>query len=229
MTDLRIIIEFIESKCVAIIKNIDQESIDVYKFLQTQFRSSDVSKNYLFQFVYRNFYRLDNAGLTKDFKIEYFKVMERYKNEDVPDYETVLTPFHDIRNLKDHDSLQFSFITKLLATIHDQLPIYDSAVAKVFGMKRPVVKEPERKLQLYKEQFKHIKGAYLIIMGQKLLPRTISEFNHRFPEHGLSDIKVLDFIFWSTGKLISSGSLNSEASLSEYTVTANQNHLQNLI
>ena len=65
------LIEFIENNSTEIIENIDFESIEVYNFLKSQFEMSNVTENYLFQFVFRSFYRLDNAGLTPKFKIEF--------------------------------------------------------------------------------------------------------------------------------------------------------------
>jgi len=48
--------------------NLNQGSIAVFKFLQSEFYKGDVSKNQLFQFVFCSFYRLNNAGLTPEFK-----------------------------------------------------------------------------------------------------------------------------------------------------------------
>ena len=67
------IINLINNNAQAIVNNISHESIDVYNFLRTQFDITNVAENYLFQFVYRSFYRLDNAGLTAQFKTEYFR------------------------------------------------------------------------------------------------------------------------------------------------------------
>ena len=58
------IAEWINIHSLEIIENIDQESVDVFNFLKTEYSKSDVTKNHLFQFVYRSFFRLDNAGLT---------------------------------------------------------------------------------------------------------------------------------------------------------------------
>lgn len=80
MTETKKIIDFIEENSDEIVENIEFESIVTYNFLKKQFADFDVRKNYLFQFVYRSFYRLDNAGLTSEFKNEYFIILEEYRN-----------------------------------------------------------------------------------------------------------------------------------------------------
>lgn len=50
-----------------IINNIAFESVNVYQFLHNEFNKGYFIKNNLFHFVYRSFYRLDNAGLSTAF------------------------------------------------------------------------------------------------------------------------------------------------------------------
>ena len=68
MRDALEIVEMIKDNEDEMINRISYESLDVYMFLKKEFEKSDVRKNYTFQFVYRSFYRLDNAGLTEEFK-----------------------------------------------------------------------------------------------------------------------------------------------------------------
>ncbi len=63
----------------AIIDNLAQESIDAYIFLKTQFDvTEDIRTHYLFHFVFRSFYRLDNAGLSSEMKQEYCKPLTNH-------------------------------------------------------------------------------------------------------------------------------------------------------
>lgn len=90
MKDIIEISDWIEKKSIEIIESIEQESIDVYNFLKMEFSNSNVNENHLFQFTFRSFYRLDNAGLTSDFKREYFKILENNRGEKQLDFEKVL-------------------------------------------------------------------------------------------------------------------------------------------
>jgi len=201
MEKIREISNWIENHSTEILENIDQESVDVYNFLKKEFNKSNVNENYLFQFVYRSFYRIDNAGLTPEFKKEYFKILEQYRNEKQFDFKYVLRRLFTIPNRKGQKTLQFSFVTKLFNTIDDSMPIYDSEVAKIFSLSRPYQSEFEIKLKKYLDQHETIQKGYEQIIEQNLLPKTIGLFDQVFKDNKLSEIKKLDFIFWSAGKI----------------------------
>jgi len=195
------IAEWIENHSTQIIKSIDQESVDVYNFLKKQFSESNITENYLFQFVFRSFYRIDNAGLTPEFKIEYFKILEQNRNEKQFDFKKVLRKLYSFPNRKGQNTLQFSFATKMSNTIDDKMPIYDSEVAKMFSMSRPYQSEFEIKLVKYLDQLNQIKNGYVQIVDRNLLPETIRLFDQAFKDNKLSEMKKLDFIFWSAEKI----------------------------
>ena len=54
----------IEGNGDSIVEAIGREAVDVYGFLADEFGRRSAVGNYVFQFTYRSFYRLDNAGLT---------------------------------------------------------------------------------------------------------------------------------------------------------------------
>lgn len=201
MKKIREITDWIENNSTEIIENIDQESVDVYNFLKTEFKKSNVNENYLFQFVFRSFYRIDNAGLTPEFKKEYFKILEKNRNEKQFTFEKVLRRLYSFPNRKGQSTLQFSFATKMFNTIDDIMPIYDSEVAKMFAMSRPYQSEFEIKLDKYLDQLDKIQNGYEQIINQNLLPETIGLFDQVFKNNKLSEMKKLDFIFWSAGKI----------------------------
>lgn len=184
-----------------IIENIEQESIDVFNFLKTEYSKSDVTKNYLFQFVYRSFFRLDNAGLTPEFKTEYFELLETNRKEKQFNFEKILKRLFDFPNRKGQNTLQFSFTTKMFNMIDNLMPIYDSEVAKMFGFSRPYNTEFEKKIDKYLYQFDVISKGYNEIRNERLLTKTIELFDDRFKKNNLSEMKKIDFIFWSAGKI----------------------------
>ncbi|RNI32247.1 hypothetical protein EFA69_02660 [Rufibacter immobilis] len=200
---IKAVVDFINQNAVAIINNLDKESIDVYNFLQKEFQQSDVEKNLVFQFLFRSFYRLDNAGLTPDFKSEYFRIMQEERSKTVIDLESALDRLYNFKNRQDNKSFQFSFVTKLFNTIDNSLPIYDSEVARVFGLCRPYQKDFKIKYKRLKEQLDLITEAYNAIISENLVHPAISLFDSKFKNHQLSDMKRLDFIVWSAGKVMS--------------------------
>ena len=197
------IIGLIDNNSQAIVGNISRESIDVYNFLKTQFDVTNVIENYLFQFVYRSFYRLDNAGLTKEFKAEYFNILEEYRYQDNFDYLIILKRLYDIPNYRGLNTLQFSFVTKMQNTISNSSPIYDSEVAEVFSFKRPKYNLSfEDKVKFYLEQLSMISQTYDLLIQNDNLGQIMILFDNNFPNHNLDKTKVFDFLFWSAGKVI---------------------------
>ena len=196
------ILQFIEENSTIIVDNIDFESLEAYIFLKSQFESSNVSKNYFFQFVYRSFYRLDNAGLTREFKDDFFKILEEFRNVSVIDYELILKRLDKFPNIKGQNSFQWSFVTKMAHTIDNNRAIYDNEVENVFNLpsiySRPTF---EKKLILSIANLNIIQNNYEVILEKNLLPLTFTKFDNKFHNYDLSEIKKMDFIFWSSGKI----------------------------
>jgi hypothetical protein len=185
---------------------ISEEDIDVYVFLMERFQSSKrhISNDHLFQFIYRSYYRLDNAGLTNEFKTEYFKIMEGLSDCIEIDLRAICNRLKQFKNIRKQVSLQFSFCTKLIATINPEYPIYDSFVAEVFNFSLP------SKTRLYEEKLDEYMKFYIylsevtrfllrnesIIELCKLLTKKLSKWEE------ISDNKKIDFIIWTVGKII---------------------------
>lgn len=201
MAENKEIVNFIENNSSKIIENIEFESIATYNFLKEQFTDSNVRENYLFQFVYRSFYRLDNAGLTPEFKNKYFIILEDYRDQEDFNFSDILQRLYVIPNSRGFKTFQFSFTTKMLNIIDEQMPIYDSEVAKTFGFIRPYTPSFDKKLDIYLNKYEVIKDTYLEILNKHLLPKTNICFDEKFKEYKINEIKKLDFIFWSAGKL----------------------------
>lgn len=192
-----------------VIQNLDRESIDVYNFLKTEFGKGDVSKNYFFQFVFRSYYRLDNAGLTPEFKSRFFELMEENRNNKSVEIEDLLLELEkyprikEIKKEEDKGSFQFSFATKLINTIDPTYPIYDSKVSKaIIGTVYNPSGDFPKKLKAYQARHEVIRNTYSYILESKSFSDLFSSFDNSFPNNGLSDLKKLDFIFWSYGKLV---------------------------
>ena len=196
------IVSLISEKEHEIINNISIESIDVYKFLQDEFKKGNVNTNYLFQFVYRSFYRIDNAGLTDEFKIEYFKIMEEKRFSYNLDPQEIFMRLYLFKTRQDKHTIQFSFSTKLIHTINVDFPIYDSNIAKVFNFPTSYLEDIKKRVIRYLDQQNIIIEVYKSILDKKLLISTIQLFDKTFIDNKLPNIKKLDFIFWSCGKIL---------------------------
>lgn len=194
----------INASSVQIIGNLQEESLAVYCFLHEQWKSQSAVDNKIFQFVFRSFYRLDNAGLTDEFKKKYFELLEDSRSSQ-PNIKEICEHLYKIRNRRGLMSLQFSFVTKLANTVNSSLPIYDSEVAKMYGYRAPLSSRPvperiDHLLKFYAE----LSDDYNKIISEGLLDKTLELFDKTFQKYTnkVSQNKKLDFIIWSAGKLM---------------------------
>lgn len=194
----------IDTNANKIVHLIGQESVDVYRFLSKRFREQDPKGDRVFQFIFRSFYRLDNAGLTDEFKTKFFELLSIAKTEQQADISEIVRSLFDIPNRKGQASLQFSFATKLAATVEPTSPIYDAEVASVFGFRAPYNYKPfEQRLSEYTSFYTKLKSLYQTIIDKDDLKEARAMFRSQYQctESDVPETKVLDFIFWSAGKL----------------------------
>jgi hypothetical protein len=201
-SEVKNICKFIVDKEQQIITNLDLESVFVYQFLQSEFKKGNITTNYVFQFLFRSFYRLDSAGLTKEFKAEFFKILEDLRVAKEPNFRAVDDRLAKIKDRQGRTPIQFSFITKMLNTIDDNFPIYDSEVSSMFEFKRPgYSKLRDERLVEYDYQHSKLYSSYQLILKNHLLDSSLKLFMAKFPNVKISQTKMLDFIFWQAGKL----------------------------
>jgi hypothetical protein len=186
------------------VKRLGQEPIDVYCFLTEQFRSKPVTSNYVFQFVFRSYYRLDNAGLTESFRREYFSQMELARTTGEVDIPELIRRLEAFPTRKGKSSQQVSFSTKLAHTINPKYPIYDAEVKNVFSLKGPDYKKrPQQRAADFMASYRNLTSIYDDILKQNLLAKPLKSFRDEYHCDAdiVPDTKALDFIFWSAGKL----------------------------
>ena len=202
---------WIESNITSVLAHIDPESIAVYNFIQERFQTNTVAQDLIFQFIFRSYYRMDIAGLSPEFKKRYFELMEVCRKQSQLDFTEVVTSLYHIHNLRKdpRPTVQFSFISKMFSTIDAQRPVYDREVARMFSYMTTPIGSLEKKLETYLHRYEHIQSSYQTILKDNLLPKITNAFDQNFQEHGLSEVKQLDFIFWAAGKFKKKGSVNA--------------------
>ncbi|PRA28002.1 hypothetical protein [Pseudomonas poae] len=194
---------WVERRATELLGELSAESIAVYQFLSDRFAVEDPAQDWLFQFVYRSFYRLDSAGLSADFKERYFELMSIAKSAGTVDLREIARELGDFPNLKGQSSLQFSFATKMAATVCPHKPIYDTEVASIFGFQRPPPHKPfEVRLEMYLLFYSGLQKLYDQIIEEGAFKQVRAQFRSKFrnTEGYVSDHKALDFIFWAAGR-----------------------------
>jgi|SRR3989344_8314714 len=166
-----------------------RESIEVYLFIQQNFPAKINDK--FFRFVYKSFYGLNNAGLREECKNKYFKLLESKENS----LQKILITLYEYPTLKGYNSYQLSFATKLLHTLDNSLPIYDSNIASLFKL-------PPKKSDLTRciKTYNLLKEKFGLLLKDSQIQEHIHKIKKTYRAEKISDAKILDFMLWSIGK-----------------------------
>jgi hypothetical protein len=169
-----------------------EESIRVYEWLDVHKENPD---NPVFQFVFRSYYRIDNAGLTSDWKVRYFKFLSERERH----LKTILEGLYHIPTKKKVKSLQFSFATKLLHTLDTNQPIYDSKVADLLGLPVKKGKDFAANINTCIAVYGKLQKAQQQLLLDEGIMNQIAALKVRYNSQ-ISDGKALDFLLWNVGK-----------------------------
>jgi hypothetical protein len=157
---------------------------------------------------------LDGGGLSPEIKRTFFELFEQYKQVDLSHYwsqplSEIVERLYQIPSLKSQNTVQFSFATKLLNTLNNRIPIYDSEVKMVFGFADAYSTDYKKRVERLLSYHQVISDTYSIINRDNLLGLTLDKLDSKFPMYThIPEIKKLDFVFWAAGKLMRSTSKN---------------------
>ena len=191
------LIDKIAAKEEEILTGLNEESIAVYSFLKNEYRKGDILNNHVFQFAFRSYYRLDNAGLSPIQKKRYFEML----SEKIEDLSFILSELYELPTLKNRKSIQFSFATKLLNMLDDNKPIFDSYISNLTKLKVKGSTKSEKIVSCVKI-YESLTNLYLQLKLENEMRTLIAKFRNRFIRYNenISDTRALDFIIWSLGK-----------------------------
>jgi hypothetical protein len=100
---------------ISTINKLEKRKNDVarYFYITSVFAQNEpISGNEEFKKAYKSFYVMSTAGLSQQHFEKYFELLDRRINN----LETILNELYEIKTLKQQNSLQFSFSTKLLSS-----------------------------------------------------------------------------------------------------------------
>jgi hypothetical protein len=152
---------------------------------------------------YRKFWAMGGAHLNAKFYPAYFALLNNIRNER-PSADTATGLAEVTRQLYDasedsrgRKSVQFSFATKLMHTVHPRLPIYDSMVAEFFFWQGPKKKSIEGRIGEYVSFHGFLIDEYDRIVKYGLLTKAIELFRIRCTQQCWTDEKIIDSLIWA--------------------------------
>jgi hypothetical protein len=200
------IIKSLNKEKDTIIENIPQEYIDVYCFIHEQYKTlgKKIVDDSLFKFVFRKYYMIRISAQVSE---PFFPVLTDFTLNDSDKFEEkVREVLHMLKLRKDKTGefkMEYSYGSKLLHTVSNRYPIYDSQVRKALGLKEPYGTTPEEKTESFLSVYNEIRQSYEYIIKNNSLEMIIEELKSKRDISKLRDnpIKVLDFIFWAKGRI----------------------------
>jgi len=175
-----------------------------YKEIMSLFRNTNVSKDISFQRKFKYFYKVNRRN--DKFYKAYFSFLELNKSSN-PIFSDTLKHFYKIgksgKNGELVYSLEFSFVSKLLATLNPDLPVWDSNVFICLGLRNPGNWLPkEKRIEKAKEIYNKLIEWYKCFLKSEKGCNWIKLFNEKYPDSDITPVKKIDFILWQRGARI---------------------------
>ena len=184
--------------------------IDPYMTLQTIFQNGSILNNGNFKTIYRKYWQLNAARLSDTFCDHYFQVLEKNRNKEDRNIKEVVEDLYRVSsNAKNKKTLQFAFATKLLHTIDNTLPVYDSLVADFYFL--PQIKlnwKYDKKISTYLKAYEFLQKEHKRILDGKLLSSAITRFRTHFAlPASYTDQKIIDTLLWKFTSVLRAGAI----------------------
>lgn len=160
-----------------------------YQWLQQQFAANvNAHGDATFRRRFNHFYRVRRNTV---WQASYFALIGIARQQALQ-FNAVLDALRQATN-----RLEASFASKLIATINPTLPVIDKFVLKNVGLTLPAQNVPNRAAAIVRVHaaLQDSFSAYLQSADGQYL---VSEFNRRYPNAGITEVKMLDLVLWQT-------------------------------
>jgi len=203
--------QFINENIAKVLDTVDRKrDIDPYLKMAEMFSAGSVFDNYEYKTTYRKYWQLNAARLSDSYCNHYFQVMEDYRHKDQIGIEAVVKALYEVpSNSKGIKTIQFSFATKLLHTIDNTRPVYDSLVGDFYFF--PQIKPSwkyDKKLSAYIHAYDFLLREYKRVLVKGLLSESLQKFRERFRlPHAYTDQKIVDTLLWKFSSYARTGAI----------------------
>ncbi|MBI1814602.1 MAG: hypothetical protein HYR72_06470 [Deltaproteobacteria bacterium] len=161
-----------------------------------------------YQSKYRAFWAMNAARLSPAYCAEYFRRLAAAGRRQ-PALASLATDLFNVpTQSKGRQSLQFSFVTKLVHMHDHHSPIYDSQIAAFYFFRQPdrgldLAQRVERLVNFHA----FLSREYARILANGLLRKSMAAFRARFKPVHFTDEKVIDSLIWATVSRLRDGGL----------------------
>jgi hypothetical protein len=163
-------------------------AVETYSHLQNDLWRLDVSTNRSFQRRFNAYYRVRRGA---EWQKTFYGLLEKHKDAGV-DFESVLVELHEATG-----RMEASFSSKLVGSIHPELPIIDSVVLKHLGLRLPPKGTEDRAArigEIHQTLISKFADFLRTDDGEYLVRR----FKDTHRTATITAVKMLDFVLWVT-------------------------------
>lgn len=167
------------------------DHVQEYLWLKAAFGHANAVADHEFQRRFRAFWRMNWARLPENWYNQFFNLLHETRDNPTDDVVIIVNELEEVlqgqRRYK-----AFSFASKLLHTVNNNLPIYDRKVREFFLLAE--THTPEE----IAEHFAFLRQEYARVLEQGLLCQSIAAFRARFQLEApqISDVKIIDSLIW---------------------------------
>jgi hypothetical protein len=137
------------------------DAFDEYFALKRLLASTDPEDQLAFQERFAAHYRLRIGGLTDEFKRRYFELLRTCAPIGQEDPHTrLLLDLYGFKTRQHKNTIQASFVSKLVAIKDESRPIFDRHVSHFFGLSVPSVGTPEFRVAGFVLNLRRIQEQY---------------------------------------------------------------------
>jgi hypothetical protein len=179
------------------------ETTDAYSLLRKLRGDPSNESKSKFRALFSRYYGINAAGLTNEWKDKYFSLLFSFGEKMPSDpHRTALSELYQLQRRKGDNSLQFSFVSKLVAIHDEQQPIFDKYVQAYFGLGPPLLMElPEVRISGFLQNLNEIRRRYEFWSTSAPFVEILQSL--RRDHAGLADChstRICDFLVWLVGK-----------------------------
>ena len=169
-----------------------ERDVERYAYIMEQVWKVDVSQDEDFQRVFNAFYRVRRD---EEWRKIYFEMFEKVKQNPQSRFDRTLEEL-SVRV----GTLEPSFVSKMLATVDINEPIWDANVLAMLGLK-PCKKSGKYQPDDIYDCYNTINHLYYEFKKLPVAKKWIKAFDRALPEHqDISATKKIDFILWAGGE-----------------------------
>jgi hypothetical protein len=153
-----------------------------------------------FQKLFTGFYGLNSGGLTEDFKKRYFELLFAFNPRKTEPYGPLLRDLYPYERRQGDRALQFSFVSKLVVTYDESLPVYDRHVRKFFSISEPKPGPVELRISSFVVGMNVLHATYLAWVADPRFEDILKLAVKKSPDASkIHPVRLCDLLVWTIG------------------------------